>query len=216
MSRTLRLLVVLSAVSVALLGWRATHPWGFGFDLAWNLFLAWFPFVFALALVRADERDARPLTLVALGIGWLLFLPNAPYILTDFIYVHDLGYDAVMTATFAATGVLLGLVSLRLVSGVVSRRRGRVAGLLLLPPAFVLASAGVVLGRVYRLNSWDAITRPSHVLGQLVAAADETLDDPRVLAAFVGMVLFLSCAYALLAISLSGRAGERAPARRIR
>jgi len=214
MRRTFHLLLLLTAVSAALLVWRATHPWGFGFDLGWNLFLAWIPFALAVALARADRRNAGTLTLLALGIGWLLFLPNAPYILTDYIYVDYLGYDALMTTVFAATGVLLGLVSLRIVSDVVARRHGRTASLLMLPPVFVLASAGVVLGRVYRLNSWDAITQPGHVLGRIATATDQTLDDPRVLAAFLGMILFLSCAYGLVTIGLGVASGDRAPARR--
>lgn len=56
--------------------------------LGFNLFLAWLPFVFAAAMywlhVRRRRSDAL---LVGLGIAWLLFLPNAPYLWTDLVHV---------------------------------------------------------------------------------------------------------------------------------
>ncbi|MDQ1384469.1 MAG: hypothetical protein QOG65_1848 [Actinomycetota bacterium] len=59
-----------------------------GFML-WNLFLAAVPAVLALALFPTSARRG-----VAwwLGFGaWVLFLPNAPYLLTDVVHmVHDI------------------------------------------------------------------------------------------------------------------------------
>jgi uncharacterized membrane protein len=51
--------------------------------IAWNLFLAWVPFVLALVVyARARPGTSRP-ALIALGSLWLLFCPHAPYIVTD-------------------------------------------------------------------------------------------------------------------------------------
>src|SRR5690348_16299804 len=58
--------------------------------LGWNLFLAWLPFLFAGAMYALYLRRGRsaPGTLLgALGIAWLLFLPNAPYLWTDLVHV---------------------------------------------------------------------------------------------------------------------------------
>src|SRR4051812_28299196 len=57
---------------------------GYGF-LPWNLFLAWLPVAFAAATVgvRTDRWGGR-LRAVLLGGLWLLFFPNAPYLLTEF------------------------------------------------------------------------------------------------------------------------------------
>jgi uncharacterized membrane protein len=51
--------------------------------------LAWVPFVLALLVYdryRAGTRLERLVPVVAL---WLLFMPNAPYILTDFIHLRQ-------------------------------------------------------------------------------------------------------------------------------
>ena len=61
--------------------------------LQWNLFLAWLPMLGALVAYNLGKRGGRrawPLILPFLA-GWLLFFPNAPYILTDFINLTPRG-----------------------------------------------------------------------------------------------------------------------------
>jgi uncharacterized membrane protein len=146
--------------------------------LVWNLVLAWIPFLLALALYDGNRRGApRPWQLL-LAAGWLLFLPNAPYIVTDFLHVGVIGgapiwFDASLVAAFAATGVMLGLASLLLVQSVVSRTWGEVWSWLALVPAFALCSLGIALGRIARFNSWDAVSQPDAILRVL---ADKLLD----------------------------------------
>jgi len=62
--------------------------------LIWNLFLAWIPLALAgLAYRIASRRSALArLIVVPTAIVWLLFFPNAPYIVTDFVHLgqfHD-------------------------------------------------------------------------------------------------------------------------------
>ena len=52
-------------------------------NLVWNLVLAWIPFLLALVLYDGARRGASTRRLLGLGFLWLLFLPNAPYIVTD-------------------------------------------------------------------------------------------------------------------------------------
>ena len=79
--------------------------------LVWNLVLAWVPFLAALALYDVNKRGRRRSACSSrLAALWLLFLPNAPYIVTDFLHVGVIGgapiwFDAVLVATFAATGL---------------------------------------------------------------------------------------------------------------
>ena len=56
--------------------------------LVWNLFLAWIPYffsVFAAATYRLNPKSWWMLLLP--GTLWLVFFPNAPYILTDLLHV---------------------------------------------------------------------------------------------------------------------------------
>ncbi len=175
--------------------------------LVWNLVLAWVPFV--LALLAYDRyRKGTPIVrlLPALAL-WLLFLPNAPYIVTDFVHLSEhspapLWFDGVELSAFAWTGMLLGLVSLYLVHAVVQHRFGPVAGwagaLVVLP----LVSAGVYLGRVQRWNSWDLLTQPGARIGELLARLDSPLSLGRALGITVAMTVLLVVAYVVFYVLL--------------
>lgn len=147
--------------------------------LGWNLFLAWVPFVLSLdAAVVHSRGGPRPLLWI-FGAGWLLFLPNAPYILTDFIHLGRVGgaplwFDTALIGTFAATGLALGLASLLVMHNIVEVRAGRVVGWALVVSSLVLSAVGVYLGRFPRFNSWDVITDPYG----LVAVFGQRLADP--------------------------------------
>ena len=159
---------------------------GGGRYLVWNLTLAWIPFVLSLLLLVAYRRRHSTLELIAIGAAWLVFLPNAPYVLTDFIHLgtrHRL-FDSLVLGSFAFTALALGFASLLLVQLVVTRAAGALAGWLLALSALFLSSVGIYLGRVQRLNSWDVLKRP-RLLADIARAR---LDDPfgnRYLIAFV-------------------------------
>ena len=107
-----------------------TRPLDFRF-LLWNLFLAWVPFVLALVVYDRYRRGTPLARLLPALVLWLLFLPNAPYIVTDFVHLSaartpPLWFDGVELSAFAWTGMLLGFVSLYLVHAVVRHRFGAV------------------------------------------------------------------------------------------
>jgi uncharacterized membrane protein len=197
-------LVLASGLCLGLLVFRDVQDGAYGYRfLAWNLFLAWIPFLCALALYDS-ERQRRPrVVLAALGVLWLLFLPNAPYIVTDFVHVGrvpgaPLWYDAGMTAAFAGTGLVLGLGSLLLVQGVVARCLGARGGWLMVGPVLLLCSVGISIGRFQRLNSWDVLTRPGHLAHLVGARLADPLGRPEAVVALVGLTGFLAVAYIVL------------------
>ena len=49
----------------------------------WNLTLACIPVLFAAGFVAVRRR----IWLIPLGLGWLAFLPNAPYLVTDLVHL---------------------------------------------------------------------------------------------------------------------------------
>jgi len=68
------------------------------------------PYVLSLGARLLMARGlGRGWLLAPLALGWLALFPNAPYLLTDFIHLHQrpvvpLWFDAALLALFAATG----------------------------------------------------------------------------------------------------------------
>jgi uncharacterized membrane protein len=135
--------------------------------LIWNLCLAWIPYLFAsLAYLVSWTKKLLYLVLPVCAIVWLVFFPNAPYILTDFQHLSTnannapLWYDVLMLIWFAWTGLLLGVVSLHFMQDIVTRSFGRTTGWGFAILVTILSSIGIFLGRFYRWNSWDIIGDP--------------------------------------------------------
>ncbi|MEI2624293.1 MAG: DUF1361 domain-containing protein [Giesbergeria sp.] len=104
--------------------------------LVWNLFLAWIPFVLSfLAYIFSWNKRLLYFTIPLTAFLWLIFFPNAPYILTDLQHLAaettkaPLWYDVIILVWFSWTGLLLGLVSLYLMHDIVQRTFGRISGL---------------------------------------------------------------------------------------
>ena len=167
--------------------------------LIWNLFLAWVPFVLALLFYDGSRRGMRAGGLVGLGALWLVFFPNAPYIVTDFVHLgpdplSPLWFDAVTIGAFAATGLLLGLGSLYLVQSAVRRE----LGWLVVAASLLLGSVGIYLGRFVRLNSWDFFTNPHYVAYLVRLRLADPLGNPKLIAVVVTSTLMLGAAYLLV------------------
>ena len=144
--------------------------------LPWNLFLAWVPLVLAMVVrqleARAARADAPPPTrrrsarwAAGLAVPWLLFLPNAPYLLTDLVHLPDPDRrtyfaDMMLILHFALVGLMAGFLSLHLLHGVVERRWGWLKGWAFVGVVSALTGVGVYLGRVLRKNSWDVLLHP--------------------------------------------------------
>jgi len=168
--------------------------------IAWNLFLAWIPLTLALFVYSRARSGVITADLAVAGALWLLFLPNAPYIITDLKYidgfsgVHAL-YDAVLLASAAWTGLLLGLASLLLVHAVARRLVGAFYAWALVVGALTLSSFGMYLGRVQRWNSWDVFVRPGSLFGDIAAGLLRLLNHPRPIVLTILLTSFLLASY---------------------
>ena len=196
-------LAVLSLAAVGLLAVRIDRVGEPAFTfLTWNLFLAWVPFGLSLCVAAVHARGGpRPLLWV-FGAGWLLFLPNAPYILTDFIHLGRIGgaplwFDAALIGAFAAAGLALGLASLLVVHHVVEARAGRVVGWTVAVSSLVLSAIGVYLGRFPRFNSWDVLTDPHGLLAVVRRRLADPLGNPFLLQFGLLMSILLLGSYLL-------------------
>lgn len=198
-----RVLLVASAAVTAGVAFRVQRTGSLDTtNLVWNLFLAWIPFVLALVLYDAGRRGASSRRLLGLGFPWLLFLPNAPYIVTDAKWIDEystgaLWYDTLLVGAAAGIGLVLGFVSLYLVQAVVSRRLGVAGGWILAWSALVLSGLGIYLGRFQRWNSWELFTEPHKILGGLAAGALDPLAHLRPLALAGFFAVALCAGYAL-------------------
>lgn len=195
------LLVVGSLLAAGLQNVRADRTGApvFAF-LFWNLFLAWVPYLLALALFGLDRARAPGWLLAVPGVVWFLFLPNAPYILTDFVHLGAIPgapvwFDALLIGAFAATGLLLGLASVLLVHHVVAQRLGALAGWALAIGALALSSLGIYLGRFPRFNSWDVITNPEGLVQVVLYRLADPLGNPFLLTFAATMTAGLVCSY---------------------
>jgi len=173
--------------------------------LLWNLVLAWVPAFVALRLRTVVRRGSTAARLVPFGLVWLLFLPNAPYLVTDVVHLRyddvTRWYDVPMYLVFSGTGLLLGFLSLFVVHSLVRARLGERAGWLLALPTIGLTGIGVYLGRALRWNSWDVVVQPERRIAELVPHASlATVGHGLLVSAFVAALLAVgyACFYAVL------------------
>src|SRR5215218_6509325 len=230
--QTAFLFAVLAASSAAALALVAARVFYTGSSahlfMVWNLFLAWIPLWLAAALYDLDRRGVSPAPLLGLGFFWLLFFPNAPYLLTEFLHLHPdfavrerplhvlagisplrdapLWYDVALLVACAWNGLLLGVVSLHLVQAVISRRLGKAQGWAAVVAILGLSGFGVSLGRFQRWNSWDLFSRPAALLADVASRVFNPLAHPRTTAVTVLMWSFLLLTY--LALGAFASIGE--------
>ena len=180
--------------------------------LPWNLFLAWLPLVFAYLALRAGSR--RPVLALPLLGAWLAFLPNAPYLITDLVWLDGRAsmlkvYDAAMFFAFVSCGLAAGFVSLRWVQAFAARHVGAWGSRVFVLAALGLTGFGVYLGRFRRWNSWDIVTDPAALLHDIVTRLVHPVRNWQMwafTALFAGLLLFL---YWLFGVLTEAPAAER-------
>jgi uncharacterized membrane protein len=133
--------------------------------LIWNLFLACVPLFASRLLQAAHARRIPDVLQLGLLAVWLVFLPNAPYILTDLIHLHPgparlYWYDLAMLLSCGGVGLLLGYSSMFDVHRVMEARFGQRVAWVVAAGTLLLSGFGIYLGRALRWNSWDVVTNP--------------------------------------------------------
>lgn len=195
-------LVFASTVSVTLLVVRAFYSGQllYGF-LVWNLVLAWLPFLLATVVIMFPVKHY---VTIFFGLLWLLFFPNAPYIVTDLLHLRPRGdvpmwYDMILLFSFALTGLCLAYASLSLMQTAVTARWGGRMGWLFVLAALALGGLGVYIGRFLRWNSWDVFSKPTSLLLDLHL----TLTTPLLLARTAVVTLGLTAVFTFTYITFT-------------
>ncbi|HTF82171.1 MAG TPA: DUF1361 domain-containing protein, partial [Cytophagales bacterium] len=105
-------LSVLTTFCICLSFYRWSHTGSMALVfLNWNLFLAMVPWAISTLLFMKPSLRESKLLVAASLLAWLLFFPNAPYILTDLFHIKartsmPIWYDLILILSFAWTGLL--------------------------------------------------------------------------------------------------------------
>jgi uncharacterized membrane protein len=145
--------------------------------MTWNLFLAFIPLVLSVWLFRLSQARSKIWWIIF--FIFILFLPNAPYVLTDIIHLIALIRQeySVWTITlvlipqyliFIWAGFEAYVISL-INLGYYCHQLGKTKYLIWVELiTHALCSLGIYLGRFQRFNSWDVITKPDSLVDSIV------------------------------------------------
>ena len=174
----------------------------------WNLMLACIPVLLAAGFAAVRQG----IWLTPLGLGWLVFLPNAPYLVTDLVHLGtgvELWRHVMQYGVAAWTGVMLGVVSMRLVHQRIEREFGPLIGWIAAVVSVGLCAIGVVIGRFQRWNSWDLVTHP----GAVVATTFDWVRSPLAYVQPTGVALAVGALFGLAYLTLWSLWPSPGPAR---
>lgn len=154
------------------------------FWLIWNTVLAWIPVLLALLVFRLQSGDGRRLPRSPLWwagvVLFVLFLPNAPYVVTDLVHLrYDIwfvGNGPVVTTVLPVYGAFIvsGFVAYYLALAELGRFLTRIGHADWRIPVtlglHLLCAVGVFLGRWVRLNSWEPVVQPRGTFERMLLA----------------------------------------------
>ena len=170
--------------------------------LCWNVFLALLPFYFAIKVNSANNKWVGYFNTFL----WLLFLPNAPYIITDLVHVPlNKGYEGFvfyLVAVLSFTGLLSWLFSVRMMLArlpeFLKRYKAiRQYGFHIL---CILSGIGVAMGRFARLNSWEVFYKPEKVVIATLHMYSNFF--PWIITIAISLILYSMCSYKFKGINL--------------
>lgn len=165
--------------------------------LGWNIFLAWIPYVLSTYLTPYRKKEKWK-QLFLLG-SWLLFFPNALYIVTDLVHLRDetnmpWWFDAMLLFAAAFAGLLLAFVSLRNTENYLKTVFSKKAVQLITFSLLFAGSFGVYLGRFERWNSWNIVNDPLELGVNILTCIINPVDNFKVWA----ITVLFTAVYSLL------------------
>lgn len=188
--------------------WKS-ESWIIYSNLVWNLFLAWIPYLFSLLASYLFTRQPKRWWRLAIPAGfWLLFFPNAPYLITDFLHLEErpsipIWYDILLLSIFAWTGIFLAIASLQIMQKIAKYYVGEVVSWIFAIAAIGMGGLGIYLGRFERWNSWDFLIRPHQIVSDVMARFADPLDNQRFFGFTLLFTAFLFVTYLMFQSSKS-------------
>jgi len=163
----------------------------------WNLFLATVPLFFSRQLKRFKKFNLKVTLLL---FCWLLFLPNAPYIITDLFHFEErpripYWFDLLIVISGAWNGIALCITSLLQVERFLARHikpKWRLPSTIAL---ITLCSYGIYLGRYKRYNSWNIITKPDDIAHTMLSHVAEPIEHIQAWMFTISFAMLLAIMY---------------------
>ena len=161
-----KMLVLSIAFSMSLLLVRFFYSKTMAYSFyGWNTFLAIIPYVSATWLLKLKRLKSPAIFLLA---TWLVFFPNAPYLITDILHYEErppvpFWFDILLVISATWNGLILGITSLINVETFLLRYVKPIWVRVMVFFSLLLCSYGIFLGRFLRFNSWNIITDPAYL-----------------------------------------------------
>lgn len=138
--------------------------------ILWNIFLAFIPFFISFILLSLSKEKKLSKIIFIIGfIIWMLFIPNAPYIVTDFIHLGEIRsvpmlYDIFLIFSSASVGLMLGFHSFFHIEQIIKTKYSPRITSLIMGLIMIIISFGIYLGRFMRFNSWDVFVNHTSLI----------------------------------------------------
>ena len=136
--------------------------------MVWNLFLSIIPFILSYLLIFTVKQKWQTISIV-IAISWLLFFPNAPYMITGFIHLSTIAFYTtgefeiiswirlVHFALGISLGIKFGMLSLYNIHQLLLKYYNTAVVYVSLLAISLLSGYAIYVGRLLRLNSWDVL-----------------------------------------------------------
>jgi uncharacterized membrane protein len=169
--------------------------------ILWNMFLAFIPFVISYFLLLFSKKDQSKKTMFIIGIFlWLLFIPNAPYIITDFVHLGvvrgvPILFDICLLFSSASVGLILGFNSIFHIEQIIKMKFSKRKTSIIIGIIILMISFGVYLGRFLRFNSWDVFVNHTSLIKNIWSIFAQSASHIEVYLYTLLFFFFLSLAY---------------------
>jgi uncharacterized membrane protein len=141
--------------------------------LPWNLFLGFVPYLITRWMTTNVSILEYRLKSLLLLVIWLLFIPNAFYIITDLFHFTQVRsapkwFDLLLIFSFAWNGLVAGMLSIQKMELVLKFILNKTLSIPFMFLIMWLCGLGIYIGRYLRFNSWDVVTNPFSLAGELI------------------------------------------------
>jgi uncharacterized membrane protein len=147
----------------------------------WNLLLAAVPLFISRQINKCTKLQFKAILLL---LCWLVFFPNAPYIVTDIFHFKErpplpLWYDLLLVTSAAWNGLIMGIISLLQVEQFLHKHLSTRWVSFITVSCLGLCSFGIYIGRFLRYNSWDVVVNPVDVASSIIYRVRYPFDNLR-------------------------------------